>query len=652
MDLKETTDKVIKYKLKYSAQELEGKLDKVDQEYSLEEKEKLNGLKNYDDSQIKSDVNTLTENKLDKNQGTENSGKVLGTNANGEVIPLNGYGFEYDEETKMLKYGTDPTTNLNQGIGLDDTLSKRGYAADAGAVGELKEDLVDLQDGKDTTIITYYDELGNGIGGNIYKSNKVLIPAKTVITSIQYYSKSVGTSAILFILDSNDKIVGRYEQTSYEVGWNTFELNTSFDFDCYIAISGGSVRFSYSNAEKDKIYSNGLFECSASERNKGVNETLAFTQNVPTRYYEFSVVVQYHVNGVSDLNALVDNRLTKLETDIHLTDFKMPRFYRTSEEGYSLFGRWYKFSTFNECCNCGGQSIVFKVKKATTISVDLREIIHPSHPDWKMSVRPYFAYSIDGSDFTRVQISGESATSIEIPSTDEHLVWIVVDGMCLHSGSANRNSGWSGVYIHSITTDGKMYKVESKSRNILFVGDSIVEGINTLGTTSTSDTNSSVNEFSFRTARKLNAMPLLQGFGGSTAQTGLKFERYSYVDTSSEQFIVYNDVDMILVEYGYNDSNAGMTGEQFKQYYGELLDVLIGHYTNIPIICLVPFNQSFAQYIREVADERKYCYVVETSDYDITYSDNAHPNASGAESIAIRLSADIEKLVGKQYFMN
>ena len=146
MDLKETTDKVIKYKLKYSAQELEDKLDKVDQEYSLEEKEKLNGLKNYDDSQIKSDVNTLTENKLDKNQGTENSGKVLGTNANGEVIPLNGYGFEYDEETKMLKYGTDPTSNLNQGIGLDDTLSKRGYAADAGAVGELKEDLTDLDE--------------------------------------------------------------------------------------------------------------------------------------------------------------------------------------------------------------------------------------------------------------------------------------------------------------------------------------------------------------------------------------------------------------------------------------------------------------------------------------------------------------------------
>ena len=113
-------------------------------------------------SSLKSDVKAHTNNndihvttsdksnwnsKLDKNQGTENSGKVLGTNANGEVIPLNGYGFEYDEETKMLKYGTDPTSNLNQGIGLDDTLSKKGYAADAGAVGELKGDLDKLNEG-------------------------------------------------------------------------------------------------------------------------------------------------------------------------------------------------------------------------------------------------------------------------------------------------------------------------------------------------------------------------------------------------------------------------------------------------------------------------------------------------------------------------
>lgn len=52
-------DELIKYKIKYSAQELENKLDKVNQEYLPEEKEKLKNLENYDDSQIKSDIETL-----------------------------------------------------------------------------------------------------------------------------------------------------------------------------------------------------------------------------------------------------------------------------------------------------------------------------------------------------------------------------------------------------------------------------------------------------------------------------------------------------------------------------------------------------------------------------------------------------------------
>ena len=108
--------------------------------------------------------------KLDKNQGIENSGKVLGTNANGEVIPLNGYGFEYDEETKMLKYGTDPTSNLNQGIGLDDTLSKRGYAADAGAVGELKEDLGQLSEDKVNMPLSANGKPTNGTNGQTLRT--------------------------------------------------------------------------------------------------------------------------------------------------------------------------------------------------------------------------------------------------------------------------------------------------------------------------------------------------------------------------------------------------------------------------------------------------------------------------------------------------
>lgn len=83
--------------------------------------------------------------KLDKNQGIENSGKIAGINESGDIVPIFPVGVEYNSETNCLEFGSDQKMELNQGIGLDSTLTKTGSAADAGAVGEitnsLKEDL-------------------------------------------------------------------------------------------------------------------------------------------------------------------------------------------------------------------------------------------------------------------------------------------------------------------------------------------------------------------------------------------------------------------------------------------------------------------------------------------------------------------------------
>nr|DAH16935.1 MAG TPA: hypothetical protein [Caudoviricetes sp.] len=83
--------------------------------------------------------------KLDKNQGSENSGKIAGINESGDIVPMFPVGVEYNSETNCLEFGSDQKMELNQGIGLDSTLTKTGFAADAGAVGEitnsLKEDL-------------------------------------------------------------------------------------------------------------------------------------------------------------------------------------------------------------------------------------------------------------------------------------------------------------------------------------------------------------------------------------------------------------------------------------------------------------------------------------------------------------------------------
>lgn len=84
-------------------------------------------------------------NKLNKNQGSENSGKIAGINESGDIVPMFPVSVDYNEETNCLEFGSDQKMELNKGINLDSTLTKTGYAADAGTVGEitnsLKEDI-------------------------------------------------------------------------------------------------------------------------------------------------------------------------------------------------------------------------------------------------------------------------------------------------------------------------------------------------------------------------------------------------------------------------------------------------------------------------------------------------------------------------------
>ena len=83
--------------------------------------------------------------KLDKNQGSENSGKIAGINEAGDIVPMFPMGVEYNSETNCLEFGSDQKMKLNQGIGLDSTLTKTGFAADAGVTGKeissLKESI-------------------------------------------------------------------------------------------------------------------------------------------------------------------------------------------------------------------------------------------------------------------------------------------------------------------------------------------------------------------------------------------------------------------------------------------------------------------------------------------------------------------------------
>ena len=93
------------------------------------------------------------EGKLDKNQGSENSGKIAGINESGDIVPMFPVGVEYNEETNCLEFGSDQGMKLNQGIGLDSTLTKTGFAADAGVTGK---EINSLKESISTKITKFY----------------------------------------------------------------------------------------------------------------------------------------------------------------------------------------------------------------------------------------------------------------------------------------------------------------------------------------------------------------------------------------------------------------------------------------------------------------------------------------------------------------
>lgn len=546
-------------------------------------------------------------------------------------------------------------------VNTDGTLTEEGAPADAKATGlridSLKSDLIPLS-GESKSSIAHYDNTFTGqIAGNVYKSSTVEVPANNTISSIKFYSLSAtpATQGYLYILDASNKILDKIEITPSQVGWNEAIINKSYDATAYVALSGATVGLTYSLNVQTIFYSNGLYEAQSSERNKGIGETITFAHNVEGRYYSFGFEIFYGTKGKVEI---IEEQLAEQSAEIEPSSFAMPLVIK-KEGNYTLLGKWFDHrlddDRFKNCCNCGGQNIMFKVKGSTTITANFGQVSrYPDNDNFLMENEPYMAYSIDGSAFTRVQLDTTNGNTITVPDTNEHFVWIVIDGMDMTTvNGTNRTTGWIGVYIKSLTSDGTMYAVEPKNKQILFVGDSMVEGINTLGTDSKAPSNSSVNEFSFKTAQKLNAIPLLNGYGGTTTWSGVDWVRYSFGITDAN--VVDIQPDLIVIEYGHNDNtliiNGTHTEAEFVAKYEELIAILRGMYTGTPIILVVPFHQYLVSAVSEVVENTECCYLVQTADYDATYSDGTHPDANGATIIAERLSADIIGIMGKEYFI-
>lgn len=248
---------------------------------------------------------------------------------------------------------------------------------------------------------------------------------------------------------------------------------------------------------------------------------------------------------------------------------------------------------------------------------------------------PYFVYTVDGENPKRQKIS---QGTIILPDSGLHTVQIVVDGM---NEREDKWNGEIGVAFEKVTGENaKLSPVEINRKTILFMGDSITEGIMALRDEAISDYNSATHSFPWYTAKQLQAEPYFMGFGATgIVATGSFHTCENMLDYYSASRVIpqaeYPSCDLAVIHTGTND--LGVKREVFMEGYRKVLEKIHARYPAISIVCIVPFTQLHAEEIVEVTMEYDWCYVLETKDWELTYTDGLHPDENGAKIVADKL---------------
>ena len=80
---------------------------------------------------------------------------------------------------------------------------------------------------------------------------------------------------------------------------------------------------------------------------------------------------------------------------------------------------------------------------------------------------------------------------------------------------------------------------------------------------------------------------------------------------------------------------------------------MLEKYPDAVIVYLIPFIQFHAQDIREVMHDFEGTYVIETEEWEITYTDSGyHPDAAGAKIAGENLADALIEILGEDFFLS
>lgn len=307
--------------------------------------------------------------------------------------------------------------------------------------------------------------------------------------------------------------------------------------------------------------------------------------------------------------------------------------YRDAKGTFGHSGRWFKKEIAGGkyyFTNTDGSAVYFKVTGSKYVNVKFVSKI--------AIATPYFAYSVDGGNMKRQLITNGK---ISVGNTKTHYVRLVIDSM---SENENRWAGEAGVGISKIspvTSSGAVSAIEPQNAMIAFYGDSITQGVRALNMALAPSGTSTTHSYAWYCAERLNLIPYFAGYGGSgIIQPGSFNNCINTINSfSAGRKASSYDADVIVVEHGTNDVYT--YGDVFVNEYKKVLQQLRKEHPNAHIMAMIPFNQIHADEIRKAASSYKWCTVVETSGWSISYTDGLHPNTAGAKKVGKNLAKKV-----------
>lgn len=320
--------------------------------------------------------------------------------------------------------------------------------------------------------------------------------------------------------------------------------------------------------------------------------------------------------------------------------------YKACEASYGLVGRWFEtksgeqasYTTIN-----AGSEIYFQVKNTSTVQIH----IDIENNAWT----PYYAYQIDEGAITRIE-----ATQSEIPialSKGEHIVRIIVDGLCEHESKWKNNVGFTFVQAQ-VDEGGSITGVLPVRRTIMFFGDSITEGVNALSSGAVATSNAATKSYSFFCAEALGAVTYRIGFGASGVTKGGSGgvpKCLGVIDAVTGSIPANDPVpDVIVINHGFNDTAESSV---FVAEYHAAIARLREKYPDVPIFCVSPFySRSLrAEDIQSAMEGVDNAYYIDGGMLkgNLT-TDGVHPNAKGGQRCGEYLAEQLESILGEDFF--